>query len=51
MVLAIVLVILAVILFGVGFVAKLAWWAFVIAIVLLVAGVIAGALGRGRSRV
>ncbi len=51
MVLAIVLVILAIILFGVGFVAKLAWWAFVIAIVLLVAGVIAGALGRGRSRV
>lgn len=51
MVLAIVLIILAIILFGVGFVAKLAWWAFVIAIILLVAGAIAGFLGRGRNRV
>ncbi len=51
MLLAIVLIILAIILGGVGLVAKLAWWAFVIAVVLLLAGIIAGVMGRGRSRV
>ena len=51
MVLAIVLVILALVLGGIGLVAKLAWWAFVIAAILLLAGIIAGALGRGRTRV
>jgi hypothetical protein len=51
MALAIVLIILALILGGVGLVAKLAWWAFVIAAVLLLVGIILGAVGRGRTRV
>ncbi|MTD15541.1 hypothetical protein GIS00_16530 [Nakamurella sp. YIM 132087] len=51
MLLAIVLIILAIVLFGVGFIAKLAWWAFVIAAIIFVAGLIAGAFRRGKSRV
>ena len=51
MVLAIVLIVLALILGGVGLVAKLAWWAFVIAVILLIAGIILGVTGRGRTRV
>ena len=50
MVLAIVLIILAIILFGVGIIAKLAWWAFVIAVIVLIVGIVAGFLGRGRTR-
>ncbi len=51
MALAIVLIILAIVLGGIGLIAKLAWWAFVIAVILLIVGVIAGVLGRGRSKV
>jgi hypothetical protein len=50
-VLAIVLIVLALVVGGVGLVAKLAWWAFVIAAILLLAGIITGAMGRGRTRV
>jgi hypothetical protein len=50
-VLAIVLIVLALILGGVGLVAKLAWWAFVIAAILLLVGIIMGVVGRGRTRV
>ena len=51
MVLAIVLIILAIVLFGIGIIAKLAWWAFVIAVIVLLVGLIAGFLGRRRGRV
>jgi len=51
MVLAIVLIVLALLLGGIGLVAKLAWWAFVIAVILLIAGIIVGAVGRGRAKV
>lgn len=51
MVLAIVLIILAIVIFGIGLIAKLAWWAFVIAVIVLVVGLIAAFLGRRRSRV
>jgi len=51
MVLAIVLIVLALLLGGVGLVAKLAWWAFVVAVILLIVGIIMAVVGRGRSRV
>jgi hypothetical protein len=50
MVLAVVLVVLALILGGVGLLVEGLKWALIIALVLLVAGVITGALGRGRNR-
>ena len=51
MVLAIVLIVLALLLGGVGLIAKLAWWAFVIAVILLIVGVIMAVVGRGKTRV
>jgi predicted membrane protein len=45
---AIVLLVLAVILFGLGFAVKVLWWAAVIALVLALVGFF---LGRGRSSV
>lgn len=51
MLLAIVLIILAIVLFGVGFIAKLAWWAFVIAAVIFLVGIFLGLFRRGRNRV
>lgn len=50
MILAVVLIVLALILGGVGLLVEGLKWALVVALVLLVAGVIAGALGRGRNR-
>ena len=48
--LVLVLIVLALVFGGVGLLAEAAWWAFVIAAVLFVAGLIAGGFGR-RSRV
>jgi hypothetical protein len=49
--LVIVLLILALIFGGVGLFVEAAAWALIIALVLLVAGAIAGIMGRGRSTV
>lgn len=46
MVLALILILLAIVLFGVGFALKVAWWIFVIAAVLLIVGAISGARSR-----
>lgn len=45
-VLALILILLAIVLFGLGFALKLAWWVLVIALVLFVAGLISGAVHR-----
>ena len=51
MVLVIVLIGLALLLGGIGLIAKLAWWAFVLAVILLIAAVIVWMVGRGKARV
>ncbi len=47
--LLVILILLALIFGGIGLFVEAAAWALVIAVVLLVAGVIAGFVGRGRS--
>ena len=49
--LVIVLVVLALIFGGIGLLVEAATWALIIAAVLVVAGILAGILGRGRARV
>ncbi|MDQ3544555.1 MAG: hypothetical protein M3431_11940 [Actinomycetota bacterium] len=46
----IVLIVLALIFGGIGLFVAAAKWALIIALVLIVAGVIAGFVGRGRAR-
>ncbi|MFN8073891.1 MAG: hypothetical protein U0Q15_00555 [Kineosporiaceae bacterium] len=48
--LVIALVVLALIFGGIGLFLEAAKWALIIAVVLLIAGVAAGVLGRGRSK-
>jgi hypothetical protein len=49
--LVIALVLLALVFGGIGLFVTAAKWALIIALVLLVAGVVAGVVGRGRTRV
>jgi hypothetical protein len=49
MTLLIILLILALIFGGIGLLVEAAAWALIIAVVLLIAGVIAGFVGRGRT--
>ena len=49
--LVIALIVLAVIFFGVGIFVTAAKWALIIGVVLLIAGAVAGFMGRGRTRV
>ncbi|MGE0879275.1 MAG: hypothetical protein AB7L13_08980 [Acidimicrobiia bacterium] len=51
MALVAILLILALLFGGIGLFVKAATWALVIALILLVAGLIAGFFGRGRSTV
>lgn len=46
MVLALILILLAIVLFGVGIALKLAWWILVLAVILGIAGAIAGYRSR-----
>ncbi len=48
---ALVLILLALVFGGVGLFVEAAKWALIIAVALLVAGAVAGYLGRGRGRV
>ncbi len=49
--LVLLIIILALVFGGIGFVLEAAWWAFVIAVVLLLVGIVTGARGRGRKSV
>jgi hypothetical protein len=49
MTLLIVLLLLALVFGGIGLFVEAAAWALIIAVVLVVAGIIAGVVGRGRS--